>query len=449
MSLITPKFEGKFKWRAFRKQLMSLRQDAMTIQKLAGENIKVNPYPGKGSVVDVQRERPEDEEPPDITCQLPAGDDDECPHAFCIMFKGIRPETLYDDWYWDRGVIAYFGSVFTFNIQPYFFYDGEDDPPNDIDWVAGLSVSGWPFINIEVPMTPDDFFNNFHAITFQFSHINSTQWRVDVTGYGSSIVSDTGTISSPAVYATLFVGSYFASNIEPIDLKGIQLIANPDSEEEDFIFPDDSFDSTVGSGQSISGDTVTITGDSSGTTIGYIKNLDPAHDLECFIDCPVDETICVTFAGIEACECKDSAGYQYTFDDSVLNGTYELTKTIDLLDVQQWEGDGPTVNVQRWNTDEACEEDADDSCSVLTHIVIQCRRTSSGGDHTILFWASGLTCLNSFATYYFFNLSFAAGVLVFEVSEANGFNCGTSEFTGAAGGTAFTELCGEEFAPPP
>lgn len=54
----TPRFEGPFKWSALRQQLLSLREDVQSIRKLAGRNVTVDERPGKGTVINVTRERP-------------------------------------------------------------------------------------------------------------------------------------------------------------------------------------------------------------------------------------------------------------------------------------------------------------------------------------------------------------------------------------------------------
>jgi hypothetical protein len=49
----TPRFSGPFKWLKVRDQLLSLREDVQSVQKIAGENVDLNVYPGKGTVINV------------------------------------------------------------------------------------------------------------------------------------------------------------------------------------------------------------------------------------------------------------------------------------------------------------------------------------------------------------------------------------------------------------
>lgn len=53
----TPRFSGPFKWSALRQQLLSLRQDIRSIQKVAGRNVTIDEHRGKGAVINARRDR--------------------------------------------------------------------------------------------------------------------------------------------------------------------------------------------------------------------------------------------------------------------------------------------------------------------------------------------------------------------------------------------------------
>lgn len=53
----TPRFSGPFKWSALRQQLLSLREDIQSIQKVAGRNVTVDEHRGKGMVINARRDR--------------------------------------------------------------------------------------------------------------------------------------------------------------------------------------------------------------------------------------------------------------------------------------------------------------------------------------------------------------------------------------------------------
>lgn len=53
----TPRFSGPFKWSALRQQLLSLREDVQSIQKVAGRNVTIDEHRGKGKVINARRDR--------------------------------------------------------------------------------------------------------------------------------------------------------------------------------------------------------------------------------------------------------------------------------------------------------------------------------------------------------------------------------------------------------
>lgn len=50
----TPRFSGPFKWSALRQQLLSLREDLQSIEKLPGHNVTIDEHRDKGKVINVQ-----------------------------------------------------------------------------------------------------------------------------------------------------------------------------------------------------------------------------------------------------------------------------------------------------------------------------------------------------------------------------------------------------------
>lgn len=49
----TPRFSGPFRWSALRQQLLSLRDDVQSINKIAGRNVTIDEHRGKGKVINV------------------------------------------------------------------------------------------------------------------------------------------------------------------------------------------------------------------------------------------------------------------------------------------------------------------------------------------------------------------------------------------------------------
>lgn len=53
----TPRFSGPFRWSVLRQQLLSLREDIQSIQKVAGRNVSIDEHRGKGKVINVLQRR--------------------------------------------------------------------------------------------------------------------------------------------------------------------------------------------------------------------------------------------------------------------------------------------------------------------------------------------------------------------------------------------------------
>ncbi len=251
---------------------------------------------------------------------------------------------------------------FSHTIYPYFFYDGEDWPPNPDNWFAGLYLGGYFQIFTEVPMTPDDFFNNSHQVIFTITHTSNNSYLGTLSAYGVND-TDTATIGSgQRFWDDIFIGSQHSNNLESICICGIKTLTNnPNNpEEENFTFPDKPFDVTVGTGQSISGDAVIVTGPASGSgEVGYRKRFyipwDPAsYDLACRVPCPDNNIVNATFSGRVPCNCvADGTNYGWLLDASIVNQSFPLRRTIlQPPDSMQWESGHPMgiVNALRHYT---------------------------------------------------------------------------------------------------
>ena len=88
-------------------------------------------------------------------------------------------------------------------------------------------------LSIEVPMTPDEFFSNSHKVTLGITKIDDTHAEVEVFAYGGSDNDEYVLAGGNYVASSLFIGSRFASNIEPIKICGIQTFGQGD--EIDFL----------------------------------------------------------------------------------------------------------------------------------------------------------------------------------------------------------------------
>lgn len=94
-------------------------------------------------------------------------------------------------------------------------------------------------------------------------------------------------------------------------------------------------------------------------------------------DCPNPDSVCVTFADIVVCEeCQRGVPISIEVDDLGVNGTFVLTKTIDLPALVQWEGIAPGVlRTKQYPFDipASCNpEDLEEDCINDARIVVQC-----------------------------------------------------------------------------
>lgn len=216
--------------------------------------------------------------PSECTCTLPAI---ECPHVLCFEFNAATK--ALDGGYYDPGALSYFsddGINTIFNIVPFFF-----------NGVASVFVTGTS-LEIDVAMSVTDFFDHWHGVSFGMDGSGG----LFLCAYGRRQSGFLTARKNP--FIELFIGSAFASP-GPVDvqIRNIKLLANPDSAEQDFIFPTDSFSSTVGSGQSISGGTVRVQNTGSGV-YGYLKTLTPPYNTTNCINHGNCENACPPFGDI-------------------------------------------------------------------------------------------------------------------------------------------------------
>lgn len=208
---------------------------------------------------------------------------DSCDHVICFSFNIATQELsggYYDAGYQMR--LSLSGTRTEYGVA--YIYD-----PGDGNYLAGFAASG---AFVEVPMTLVQFFDNWHDISIIY---RGRYDLVQVCAYGSI---DTGgyTFGAGGIKDAVFVGSE-AAFPGPVDvqIKNITMLSNPDTAEEDFIFPTDSFDSTIGSGQSIDGDIVHVVCSDGGTN-GYLRNFSPTWDFDppdsdCSCDLLPDENL--------------------------------------------------------------------------------------------------------------------------------------------------------------
>lgn len=224
---------------------------------------------------------------PGCDCALPVA---TCPHALCFEVNPASEEL--SDGYWDSGYVAALRSTVGTNdiVRPYIYiYDSGGGA-----YIAGCAVASSLFSgpSIEVPTTLADFFGKWHCVTVKMSF--NTQFTITLEAYGSTDTANVSLDIGNSLALELFIGSQdaFPGTVD-LQIKNIKLLANPGSAELDFIFPVTSFDSTVGSGQSISGDTVLVSNTDGGRN-GYVKELTPNYDMLC----PCSASICDDFTGM-------------------------------------------------------------------------------------------------------------------------------------------------------
>lgn len=151
-------------------------------------------------------------------------------------------------------------------------------------------------------------------------------------------------------------------------------------------------------------------------------------------DCPRDDNICVTFSELVTCCVHLGGGGPWIkTTDISLNGSFELTKTVDLTDLVQWEGLGGDVHFDQYpDSGFDCTGAIEESCDAIgvTHIVVQCRRDLEGVlRHTITYGIEFFdVCVSGWDSQeaQIFRLNNALGVLVFGVPENTEIGCGAT-----------------------
>ncbi len=142
-------------------------------------------------------------------------------------------------------------------------------------------------------------------------------------------------------------------------------------------------------------------------------------------DCPHNDTICITFSGIEKCPCVDVGSFSIEFDGDTIGAIIELTKTVDTGDVVQWEGTGPFVRLNKYP--EGICEVIEEQCDAISYVIIQCSTTPAGGFdnwHAIAWEIRGFenACFGGLPDLVLFR-DFRDGVLGFDGSEDNQLSC--------------------------
>lgn len=194
---------------------------------------------------------------PPVVCELPDGD---CPHAICFELNLDADDTS------DRDFIELDQSVS-------MYYDG--------NWqIYGQSGS-------ESLAPSGTVFGVWHSFVIQITRIDDTtthiEWSVDgVSGTGFDDVTGSSFTSSNIIF-----GAINGSGNAHRSLRNIFVVSNPDTSEEDFSFPPDSFDSFSG-GASIVGGELRID-DIVGDAYAE-KDFDPAYNLACAPCCDRDIT---------------------------------------------------------------------------------------------------------------------------------------------------------------
>lgn len=265
----TPRFSGPFKWSALRQQLLSLREDIQSIQKVAGRNVTIDEHRGKGKVINARS----DEGSPSggggcSGCGLPVGD---CPHSVCVQFKLDGDDTSNQD------IVEFFADVFGHGWG--FFYE-------DGNW----NMYGFNFAEDTTgSLAASDVFDTWHALSVQMrtsGTVVTVQWSVDGVSGTSFDTYWHGTLAG-----TLRCGAFSGSGDAHRTIRCVTVLANPATDEQDFNFPPGSFDSFVG-GAAIVGGQLRI--DSTAADVYADKFLSPAYSVECTGACCVGETCTVT-----------------------------------------------------------------------------------------------------------------------------------------------------------
>lgn len=194
------------------------------------------------------------------TCSLPEGD---CPHAICAEFWFDANDT-------SNGDVIHLHSN---SNDAGFYLDGTT-------WrlyVGASNILAVPAVNIR---------ETWHTVKIKTTYAGSgtVNWSLEVDG-----VSDTGDApwAECDPITEIRTGSlFFASGDAHRLIRCITSLGNPDSAEEDFGFPTQSFDSFTG-GASIVGGQLRIDSLAGADAYGE-KDFDPGYDIACPCRCPRD-----------------------------------------------------------------------------------------------------------------------------------------------------------------
>lgn len=169
--------------------------------------------------------------------------------------------------------------------------------------------------------------------------------------------SDPGAGSS-SDYGTFWAGCYFHGPVNKHSIRRINVVANPLSAEEDFFFPPDTFDSTTGTGITVTSDTITI--DATEDAYAYVA-LDPVYAscASCGSPPSPTDTVVVNIAGLTSCGCiKTGFGGSFSIAPS-MDGDYTLPYTDDIdgpifefIDNDAWVG-----SITTYTSSEDCTGD--------------------------------------------------------------------------------------------
>lgn len=340
----------------------------------------IDEHPDKGTVINVER-KPSTAIPTGCgNCALP---DCDCPHAISCEVKFDADDTSGQDFIelWNTDGTAGFG-FFTFHT-------------------GSISIYGLSGGEIDIPVS-GDFYGVWHSVCAQFCRSDDTHIDVTFTVDG---VSDTGTMLVPAEFSAdkIYAGAKYGGGVAHRTLRCVRAFGP----ESSFNFPTDSFDSLTGGASIVDGQlridstdsvdaygTKTLATAYSMTCVGaccspYCSVMTEAEcdaaggtyqgdgttcgDIDPCTECIQDDTLCVTFSGIETCHCYFKGGSDYfEISDVSMNGAFELTKTSGGAGIVQWEGAGGTVHLKKW-ADGICASEPDSECDcAITYIILQC-----------------------------------------------------------------------------
>jgi hypothetical protein len=202
------------------------------------------------------------------SCDLPGG---VCPHSLSLCIKFDDTDTDQEDFLHFISADGFWGIAMT------AFNNGDGTHHIDVySWGSG------GFVEIAIP--DGEFFNVFHNICIKFNRLDYATVNVAVTVNASSgsFTMDTPT----ALIDTLEVGAIRSDGGSHRTISCVNLLGNPDTAEDDFGFPAQSFDSLTG-GASIVGGVLRIDEDSAIDSVAT-KTLDNGYSIDCVISgcCP-------------------------------------------------------------------------------------------------------------------------------------------------------------------